>query len=213
MNDVKPRKTIYTMYIKRLLDIILSSIAIVVLSPVFIIVAVLEIIYHGRPILYSQERPGRDGKIFRIYKFRSMTNEVDEHGELLPEDRRVTRFGRAIRRLSIDELPELFCILRGDMSIIGPRPLLVEYLPYYKGKHVARHSIRPGFACIPLRKVSEWSWHTQFDNDIWYIEHCSLLVDVLEVFAVIREAIAAAEYRVSGIREDFFESYVDEASE
>ena len=199
----KAKKTFYTVVVKRLLDIILSGLAIVILSPLLLILSVLELIYHGRPILFAQERPGLYGKIFKVYKFRSMTNARDENGDLLPEDQRATKFGRMIRRLSLDELPELFCILTGKMSIIGPRPLLVRYLPYYTERHQHRHDVRPGFACVPLKPMKTWSWNDQFENDIWYIENCSFIVDVKMVFAVLREAVAGAEYRVGGDREEF----------
>ncbi len=199
----KAKRTFYTVVVKRLLDIILSGLAIVILSPLLLILSVLELIYHGRPILFAQERPGLHGKIFKVYKFRSMTNARDENGDLLPEDQRATKFGRMIRRLSLDELPELFCILTGKMSIIGPRPLLVRYLPYYTERHQHRHDVRPGFACVPLKPMKTWSWNDQFENDIWYIENCSFIVDVKMVFAVLREAVAGAEYRVGGDREEF----------
>lgn len=199
----KAKRTFYTVVVKRLLDIILSGLAIVVLSPLLLVLSVLELIYHGRPILFAQERPGLHGKIFKVYKFRSMTNARDENGDLLPEDQRATKFGRMIRRLSLDELPELFCILTGKMSIIGPRPLLVRYLPYYTERHQHRHDVRPGFACVPLKPMKTWSWNDQFENDIWYMENCSFIVDVKMVFAVLREAVAGAEYRVGGDREEF----------
>lgn len=199
----KVRNTIYTKYIKRLLDILLSGIAIVILSPLFFVLILLELIIHGRPVFYSQERPGLHGQIFKVYKFRSMTNERDENGELLSEDRRLTKFGKFIRRLSLDELPELFCVFCGSMSIIGPRPLLAKYLPLYTKRHMARHEVRPGFACVPLKPMKTWSWNDQFENDIWYIENCSFLVDLKMIFAVLREAIVGAEYRVAGDREEF----------
>lgn len=201
------KKTIYTKYIKRLIDIILSGMTIVILSPLFLILAVLELIFHGRPILYAQERPGLHGKIFKLYKFRSMTNETDENGELLPGDQRVTSFGRFIRRFSLDELPELACILTGKMSIIGPRPLMVRYLPHYTKRHMKRHEVRPGLACVSLKPMKTWTWNDQFENDIWYVENCSFLVDVKEVFAVLREAMAGSEYRVNDNRELFTPDY------
>ncbi|SFR86608.1 Sugar transferase involved in LPS biosynthesis (colanic, teichoic acid) [[Clostridium] aminophilum] len=199
----KVRRSVYTIFIKRLFDILLSGIAILVLSPLLLVIAILELVFHGRPVLFAQERPGLHGKIFRIYKFRSMTNETDEDGNLLPEEQRATKFGRFIRRFSLDELPELFCIFTGKMSIIGPRPLLVRYLPLYTPRHMMRHEVRPGFACVPIEPLKTWTWNDQFENDIWYIENCSFLVDVKMIFAVAREAIAGADYRVSGIREEF----------
>lgn len=204
------KNTIYTKYIKRLLDIIFSGIAIVILSPVFLVLTLLELIIHGRPILYAQERPGLHGKIFKIYKFRSMTNKTDDKGQLLPGNQRLTSFGRFIRRFSLDELPELFCIFTGKMSIIGPRPLLPQYLPYYTRRHMIRHEVRPGFACVPLKPMKTWTWNDQFENDIWYIENCSFLVDIKEVLAVLREAIVGAEYRVNDSRKKFSPDYWEE---
>lgn len=201
--NVIVKKTVYTVVIKRILDIFLSGIAIIVLSPLFLFLAVLELIFQGRPVLFSQERPGLHGKPFRVYKFRSMTNKTDENGNLLPEEQRATTFGRIIRRLSLDELPELFCIFSGKMSIIGPRPLLTKYLPYYSERHLMRHEVRPGFACVPLKPIKTWSWNDQFENDIWYVENCSFLVDVKMIVAVLREALSGAEYRVGGDREEF----------
>lgn len=199
----KVRRTIYTVVFKRLLDILLSGLAIVILSPVFLIVAVLELIYHGSPILYAQERPGLHGEIFKIYKFRSMTNERDEAGNLLPNDQRMTAFGKVIRRLSVDELPELFCILIGKMSIIGPRPLMVEYLQRYSKRHMMRHEVKPGLSCVPLEPMKTWTWNDQFENDIWYVENCSFLVDIKMLFAVLREAVSGSEYRSNNTREEF----------
>ena len=199
----KVKKSIYTVFIKRLFDIILSGMAIVILSPLLVIIAILELVYHGHPILYSQERPGLHGKIFRLYKFRSMTNEKDENGNLLPNEQRITSFGRILRRFSLDELPELFCIFTGKMSIIGPRPLLVSYLPLYTPRHMMRHEVRPGLACVPLKPMKTWSWNDQFENDIWYVENCSFLVDVKMIFAVAREALVGSEYRVDDTRSQF----------
>ena len=199
----KVRKTIYTVIFKRALDIILSGLAIIALSPVLLVITVLELIYHGRPVLFFQERPGLHGKLFKIYKFRSMTNDRDENGELLPSEKRLTPFGRFIRRFSLDELPELFCIFVGKMSIIGPRPLSPLYLPRYSKRHAMRHEVRPGFACVSLKPIATWTWEDQFENDIWYIENCSFVIDVKMVFAVIREAIKGSEYRVNDTRSDF----------
>lgn len=188
---------------KRLLDIIFSGTAIIVLSPVMIITAVLVFIFHGSPVLFEQERPGKNGKLFKLYKFRSMNNKTDKNGELLPGEQRLTKFGKLMRKLSIDELPELFCILKGDMSIIGPRPLLPEYMPLYTKRHRMRHAVRPGFACVPIEPIKTWSWNDQFENDIYYIENCSLSLDVKMLFAVAREAIAGSEYRVNDTRGKF----------
>ena len=204
----KPRKSFYTKYIKRLLDIIISGIAILLLSPFFLVIIILELIYHGKPVIYKSKRPGKDGVLFDLLKFRSMTNECDGNGKLLPAADRVTPFGRILRRYSLDELAGLFCIFTGKMSIIGPRPLLTEYLPLYNERHKYRHSVRPGLVCLKLDgndKISTntWTWYNQFENDIWYIENCSFLVDLKIVFAVLREVIAGTEYRATGNREEF----------
>ena len=203
----KVRKTFYAVVVKRFLDICLSGLAIIVLSPLLLFLCFLELLFHGRPILYSQERPGLHGKIFRLYKFRSMTNETDSTGKLLPSLQRITKFGHFIRRFSLDELPELFCILTGKMSIIGPRPLLPEYLPYYTKRHSMRHSVRPGLTCIPLKPVKNLTWNDQFENDIWYIEHISFLTDIKMVLAAIREAVEGKAYRVEDKREPFTPDY------
>lgn len=197
--------TIYAKYIKRLLDIILSGAAMICLSWLFLIVAILELAYHGRPVLYKTSRPGKDGKIISLYKFRSMTNERGEDGLLLPEDKRLTKFGLFLRKASIDELPELYSIFKGDMSIIGPRPLLVEYLPLYSLRHACRHKVRPGLACVRIMPSDSktWTWGEQFENDIWYIEHLSFKTDVKMVFAVLKEAIKGAEYRANDTRIPF----------
>ena len=197
------KKTIYTLFVKRLLDIVLSGVAIICLSPLLIVISILELIYHGKPILFAQERPGLHGKIFKVYKFRSMNNKTDENGVLLPGEQRVTRFGKLIRRLSLDELPELFCIFTGKMSIIGPRPLLVRYLPLYTARHMLRHEMKPGLACVPLQPIKSWTWNDQFENDLWYVENCSFAVDVKMLIAVIKEAIAGSEYRVNDTREEY----------
>lgn len=197
------RRSFYTIVVKRFFDFVISGIAIIILSPLFIIISILELLFQGYPILYAQERPGLNGKIFKLYKFRSMTNAKDENGKLLPSELRLTSFGRFIRRFSLDELPELFCIFTGKMSIIGPRPLLVQYLPLYSQRHMHRHDVKPGFACVPLKPIKTWSWNDQFENDIWYIENCSFLVDIKMLFAVAREALVGSEYRVDDTRSEF----------
>ncbi len=205
MNEQKVvvKRTIYTVFVKRILDILLSGIALILLSPLLILVSILELIYHGRPIMFAQERPGLHGEIFKVYKFRSMNNKTDKNGVLLPGEQRLTKFGKLLRRFSLDELPELFCIFTGKMSIVGPRPLLVRYLPLYTPRHMMRHEMRPGLACVPLKPLKTWTWNDQFENDIWYIENCSFWVDIKMVIAVIREAIVGSEYRVNDTREEF----------
>lgn len=199
----KIKRTFYTAFVKRFLDFFLSGVAIIILSPLFLVLIILELIFHGPPIIFSQERPGLHGKPFKLYKFRSMTDEKDEKGNLLPSEQRLTSFGKFIRRFSLDELPELYCIFTGKMSIIGPRPLLLKYLPLYTERHILRHEVRPGLACVPLKPIKTWSWNDQFENDVWYVENCSFLVDVKMIFAVFRETIVGSEYRVEDTRSEF----------
>ena len=164
---------------KRGLDMILSLAAIISLSPVFFIVAVVVRITMGSPILFSQERIGKDEKVFRLYKFRSMTNEKDKHGNLLPEQKRLTKAGKLLRSLSVDELPELFSIFVGDMSFVGPRPLPVYYGPYFLPKERKRHKVRGGL--IPSDDLSGkvmTTWEEQFAYDVYYADHVSFFLDV-----------------------------------
>lgn len=203
-----PKNSIYSKYIKRFLDIVLSGAAIVVLSPFLLIIAVLELIYHGSPIFYVDKRPGKDGKIFDMYKFRSMTNECDENGKLLHPSKRITPFGRFIRRFSIDELAGLFNVFNGTMSIIGPRPLMVDYLPLYNERHQYRHYVRPGLACWKLggsdKLTSEtWTWNAQFENDIYYIENVSFWLDVKMVLKTVKVIFSKSEMRTNSDRVKF----------
>ena len=173
----------YAKYIKRLLDIVLSLIAIVVLSPVYLIVTIVVRIQMGSPVLFSQDRVGKDEKVFKLYKFRSMTNEKDENGELLPEKDRLTKFGIALRSTSLDELPELFSILKGDMSIVGPRPQPSFYLPYYTDEERKAHKVRGGL--LPpdcLGKEAQCSWEEQLNLETYYAENLSFIMDVKVLF-------------------------------
>lgn len=180
----------YRHFFKRLLDFTLSLIAIIILSPVLIIVAILVRTKLGSPVLFTQDRPGKDEKIFKMYKFRSMTNETDEEGNLLPDDVRLTKFGKLLRSTSLDELPELFNILKGDMSIVGPRPLLVRYLPLYNDHQKHRHDVRPGFTgwaqCNGRNAIS---WEEKFDLDIYYVNHVSFLLDLKIIFKTIKTVL------------------------
>ena len=179
----------YAKYIKRLLDIVLSLIAIIVLSPVYLIVAIVVRIQMGSPVLFSQDRIGKDEKVFKLYKFRSMTNEKDENGKLLPEEKRLTKFGLTLRSTSLDELPELFSILKGDMSIVGPRPLPTYYGPYYYPEERKRHQVRGGL--IPpdgLSKQTTPEWEVQFKYDNYYVDNVSFLLDckvILVTFLIL----------------------------
>lgn len=186
----------YAKYIKRILDFILSLIALIVLSPVLLVVAILVRIKLGSPIIFKQQRPGKDEKIFTLYKFRTMTDKKDENGNLLPDSERLTKFGKVLRSTSLDELPELVNILKGDMSIVGPRPLLVEYLPLYNKEQKHRHDVRPGLT--GLAQVSgrnSLSWEEKFNDDLQYIKHITFFEDMKIIFMTVakvfkREGIA-----------------------
>ena len=203
-----PKISLYSKYIKRLLDIVLSGGAILVLSPIFVVISILELIYHGRPIFYIDKRPGKDGKIFNMYKFRSMNNKRDENGKLLHSSKRITKFGRILRRTSLDELAGLFNVLNGTMSVIGPRPLMVDYLPLYNERHKYRHAVRPGLACWsldPKTKISSdsWTWNTQFESDIYYVENVSFWLDVKMVIKTIEIIFSKSEMRTNSNRIKF----------
>lgn len=168
----------YQKYIKRGLDFILALIASIILSPVILIVAVLVRVKLGSPVLFKQQRPGKNEKIFNMYKFRTMTDERNENGELLPDEVRLTKFGKTLRSTSLDELPELFNIVKGDMSIVGPRPLLVRYLPLYNERQKHRHDVRPGFTGLAqVNGRNSISWEEKFEWDVKYVEHVTFLQD------------------------------------
>lgn len=187
----------YEKYIKRVLDILCSLAAIILFCWLFAIVALLVRIKLGSPVIFKQPRPGKDEKVFMLHKFRSMTDETDDKGELLPDEMRLTRFGRFLRSTSLDELPELWDILIGNMSIIGPRPLLVKYLPLYNDEQRRRHEVRPGltgWAQVHGRNLT--SWEERFAYDTYYVDHLSFALDVKIVFMTVhcvfaREGISA----------------------
>ncbi|MFQ6581343.1 sugar transferase [Priestia megaterium] len=179
---------IYRRYIKRLLDIILSLVAIICLSLLLLTVAFLVRVKLGSPVLFKQKRPGMNEKIFLMYKFRTMTDERDEDGELLPDDIRLTKFGKFLRSTSLDELPELFNILKGDMSLVGPRPLLVQYLPLYNEYQKRRHEVRPGLSGLAqVNGRNAISWEEKFNLDVKYVESLSLLMDIKIIFLTIKK--------------------------
>lgn len=188
---------IYKRFVKRPMDFILSLIAIIVLSPVFLIVAVLVRTKLGSPILFKQERPGLNEKVFTMYKFRTMTDERDENGELLPDQVRLTKFGRLLRSTSLDELPELFNILAGDMSIVGPRPLLIRYLPYYTEEEKRRHSVRPGLTGLSQvngRNLLEWN--KRLELDVQYARSVSFFQDIHIVFLTLKKVVQREDIAV-----------------
>lgn len=177
-------------YIKRFFDIASSLLAIIVLSPVLVVTAILVRTKLGSPILFTQERPGKNEIIFTLYKFRTMTDERDENGELLPDEIRLTKFGKFLRSTSIDELPELFNILKGDMSVIGPRPLLVEYLPRYNAHQRRRHEVTPGLSgWAQVNGRNAISWEEKFDYDVEYVENYSLAMDIKILFITVRNVL------------------------
>lgn len=170
------------------MDFILSLIALIVLSPVILIVAILVRYKLGSPIVFKQERPGLNEKVFTMYKFRSMTDDKDENGELLPDSVRLTKFGRILRSTSLDELPGLFNILKGDMSIVGPRPLLVKYLPLYNEHQKRRHDVRPGLTGLAqVGGRNAISWEEKFDLDIEYVDNMNFVLDIKIVLRTIRK--------------------------
>lgn len=175
----KHKQTFYEKYVKRLLDIIISLTALIVLSPILLIVAVLVRVKLGSPVIFHQQRPGYHEKIFGLCKFRSMTDARDQNGELLPDEVRLTKFGKALRATSLDELPELWNILKGDMSLIGPRPLLVRYLPYYTEEERHRHDVRPGLTGLAqVNGRNALGWEDRFRYDLDYVNHISLGLDL-----------------------------------
>lgn len=177
----------YRKYIKRILDVIISAAGLLILSPVFIITAAFVRIKLGSPVIFKQERPGLDEKIFKMYKFRTMTDKRDENGKLLPDEQRLTRFGKLLRSTSLDELPELWNILKGDMSVIGPRPLLVKYLPLYSEKQRHRHDVRPGLTgYAQVHGRNKLSWPERFDMDVYYAENISFMMDLRIITDTVR---------------------------
>ena len=180
----------YRKYIKRLLDIIISLCGIIVLSPVYLILGVLVRAKLGAPVIFKQDRPGKDEMVFQLYKFRSMTDERDENGELLPDDVRLTPFGKKLRSTSLDELPELFNILKGDMSLIGPRPLLVRYLPRYNDFQRRRHDVRPGLTGLAqINGRNAITWEKKFEYDVEYVNELSFALDARIFMGTVRAVL------------------------
>lgn len=180
----------YRFFFKRLFDILLSLLAIIILLPFLFIISMLVFIFMGWPIIYKQPRPGKGEKIFNMYKFRTMTNKKDENGKLLPNEKRTTKFGNILRKTSMDELPELFSVLVGKMSLIGPRPLLVEYLDYYTPKEHHRHDVKPGITgWAQVNGRNNLYWDKRFDYDLEYVENISFKLDMKILFMTIKKVI------------------------
>lgn len=184
------RKGVYERYIKRPLDFVLSFIALIVLSPILLITAILVRIKLGSPVIFKQERPGLNGEIFNMYKFRTMTDARDECGNLLSDDERLTDFGKKLRSTSIDELPEFWNIVRGDMSLIGPRPLLVKYLPRYNAHQARRHEVRPGVTgYAQVNGRNSITWEKKFDLDVEYVDNVTFAGDMQIIFKTIKTVL------------------------
>lgn len=196
---VKRKVGFYEKYIKRLLDIVCALLAIIVFSWLYGLLAILVKVKLGSPILFSQERPGKDEKIFKLYKFRTMTDARDENGALLPDEERLTRFGKLLRATSLDELPEAVNILKGDMSVIGPRPLLVKYLPRYNAFQHRRHEVRPGLSgYAQVHGRNALNWEERFSLDVWYVDHVSFIGDL----KIVVQTIGKAFIKRDGISSD-----------
>ena len=181
----------YKNYIKRILGFTIALIAIICISPLLLIVTIwLHFANKGAGVFFTQERPGKDGKIFKVIKFKTMTDEQDAGGNLLPDAERLTKVGKFVRSTSIDELPQLFNVLKGDMALIGPRPLLPQYLPLYTPGQMRRHEVRPGISgwaqCHGRNSIS---WTEKFKLDVWYVDHCTLWTDIKIIFATIRNVL------------------------
>lgn len=184
---------------KRLFDFISALVAVMILWPVMLVVAILIFVTMGLPIVFCQQRPGLNGRPFNIYKFRTMTLSRDENGELLPDELRLNKLGRILRSLSLDELPQLFNVLKGDLSIVGPRPLLMEYLPLYSNRQMRRHDVKPGITgWAQVNGRNALSWHEKFELDVWYVENQSILLDLKIILLTIQKVFKREGVNQSG---------------
>lgn len=181
----------YKRYLKRWLDFVIVLCVLLMIWPVLAVIAVwLHFANKGAGVFFTQERPGKDGKLFKVIKFKSMTDERDESGQLLPNEKRVTPVGKFIRGTSMDELPQLFNVLRGDMSLIGPRPLLPEYLPLYSKEQARRHEVRPGITgWAQVHGRNAISWKEKFELDVWYVDHVSFKLDLRIIFLTLQKVV------------------------
>ncbi|MGN0005682.1 MAG: sugar transferase [Candidatus Gastranaerophilaceae bacterium] len=200
----KPRG-FYEKYVKRVFDIVCALAAIIVFGWLYAIIAIMVRIKLGSPVLFKQKRPGKDGNIFTLYKFRTMTDEKDENGDLLPDSQRLTKFGQMLRSTSLDELPEVFNIIKGDMSVIGPRPLAVQYLPYYSEKEMHRHDVRPGLSgWAQVNGRNSVTWEEKFEYDVDYVNNITFVNDIKIIFLSVKTAL-----KHDGIGERGIDDFVD----
>ncbi|MFN3691371.1 MAG: sugar transferase [Fervidobacterium sp.] len=198
----KPIKFLRSRLLKRIFDIIIAVVGLIVFSPVMLIVSILIIKKMGSPVLFRQLRPGLNGKPFVLYKFRTMTDERDEKGRLLPDEKRLTPLGKFLREHSIDELPQLFNVLKGDMSIVGPRPLLIEYLDRYTPEQARRHEVKPGITgWAQINGRNTLTWEEKFEFDVWYVDNWDLILDlkiiILTIWNVLKKEGISAEGHVT----------------
>jgi len=190
----------YKHFFKRLFDFWISLIVLIVISPILLVVSIwLHFSNKGAGAFFTQERPGKDGNIFKVIKFKTMTDKKDADGNLLPDEARLTKVGKFVRSTSIDELPQLFNVLKGDMALIGPRPLRVEYLPLYSKEQARRHEVRPGISgwaqCHGRNSIS---WTEKFKLDVWYVDHCTLLTDIKVIFITIKKVLFRKDISAEG---------------
>jgi lipopolysaccharide/colanic/teichoic acid biosynthesis glycosyltransferase len=185
--------------LKRFMDVIVAFVALMILLPILIICSVILYCLNCRPIFFTQTRPGLHGESFNMIKFRSMTDNKDNNGELLPDEERLTPFGQFIRKTSLDELPGLWCVLKGDMSLVGPRPLLVEYLPLYSSEQARRHDVKPGITgWAQVNGRNSISWEEKFNLDVWYVNNQSLWLDIKILLLTVKKVFAQADISADG---------------
>lgn len=196
-------------FIKRAIDVLASSLGLLLLSPILVIVAILVRIKLGSPIFFTQNRVGKDGKIFKMIKFRTMLDATDKWGEPLPDEERLTSFGKLLRSTSLDELPELINVLKGDMSLVGPRPLLVEYIELYSEEQFRRHEVRPGITgWAQVNGRNNISWENKFKLDVWYVENKSILVDIKILVMTVLKVVKQDDINKDGeITSDYFNGH------
>jgi undecaprenyl phosphate N,N'-diacetylbacillosamine 1-phosphate transferase len=214
MKKKQKPKGIYEAFFKRLLDLVCGISALIVFWWLYLIVALAVRVKLGSPVLFKQERPGLNGKIFKLYKFRSMSDERDEKGELRPDSERLTKFGKMLRATSLDELPEAFNIIKGEMSVVGPRPLAVEYLPYYTEEEMRRHSVRPGLSgWAQVNGRTATSWEQRFKYDIEYVDNITFLFDLKIIAETIKKVVKRSDIVEAGSQGDFDKYRIKQRSE